>query len=95
MKKIFVLYALVLSIPLALGAAAAQADRFDALKKEMAKLEAEQQALVDTNKQLLTDISGLTSPVRIEEFARDTLMLDKKEPEEVLQIHIYGRRNGN
>ncbi|MDR0539821.1 MAG: septum formation initiator family protein [Spirochaetaceae bacterium] len=95
MLKFITLYAFVLSIPFALGLAAAQANRYTALQKDMAALQAEQETIVDANKQLLTEIAQLSSPVRIGEFARDTLRLDKKEPEDVLQIHIYGRRHGN
>lgn len=94
MGRIALLYVIVLTIPLALGLAAAQTNRCHALKKEMAALTREQEVLLDGNKRLIAEIAGLSSSARIEEVARANLGMDKKEPEDVLQIHIYGRGNG-
>ena len=90
MGRLILFYVIVLSIPLTLGICAHQAARYDALKKEMSRLMDEQELLVDTNKRLITEIAGLSSSARIEDFARNTLGMDKKDPEDVLQIHIFG-----
>ncbi|MDR2602097.1 MAG: cell division protein FtsL [Spirochaetaceae bacterium] len=93
MGRLILLYAIVLSIPLSLGASAWQAARYDALKTELELLNKEQERLVDDNKRLITEIAGLSSSARIEEFARGPLGLNKKSPEDVLQIRIYGKND--
>jgi cell division protein FtsL len=47
-----------------------------------------QQEWIDNNKRLIRDIAVLSSSARIEEFARANLALEKKRPEDVLQVII-------
>ncbi|MDR2803594.1 MAG: cell division protein FtsL [Treponema sp.] len=85
--KIF-LYIMALSVPLSFGAAVWQSARYTALKREMQFLIERQEEWIDNNKRLITDISVLSSSARIEEFAKENLGLEKKDPEYVLQVII-------
>ncbi|GHV83559.1 hypothetical protein AGMMS50212_08990 [Spirochaetia bacterium] len=87
-RKRILLYTIVLSIPAALGLAAWQSARYTALKNEVKLLDERQQEWIDNNKKLITDIAILSSSARIEEFAKNNLGLDKKKPEDVLQVRI-------
>jgi cell division protein FtsL len=86
-QKIF-LYVMALTIPLSLGALVWHSARYSALKAEMRILTERQEEWVDNNKQLIADITALSSPARIAEFAKLNLGLEKKAPEDVLQIII-------
>jgi cell division protein FtsL len=85
-------YFIVLSIPLLLGLAAWQSARYGDLERELGRLENSQKEWVENNKRLIAGILLLSSPDRIEHIARDELGMEKKRPEEVLQIYI--RRKG-
>jgi cell division protein FtsL len=84
----FFLYFMALSISLSLGAAVWQSARYAALKREAQALVERQEEWIENNKRLITDIAVLSSSARIEDFAREKLGLEKKEPEEVLQVII-------
>ncbi|GMO34243.1 MAG: hypothetical protein Ta2F_10340 [Termitinemataceae bacterium] len=88
MSNRVLLYIMVITLPLALGAAAWQSTRFVSLQKEITVLEDQQKELVENSNRIIADIGKLSSPTRIEEFAKTNLGLDKKKPEEILQIHI-------
>jgi cell division protein FtsL len=80
----------VLSVPCFLGLAAWQSSRYGDLEREIATLEKTQEEWVENNKRLIAGIAFLSSPDRIEHIARNELGLNKKQPEEVLQISIDG-----
>ncbi|MDR1362531.1 MAG: cell division protein FtsL [Spirochaetaceae bacterium] len=84
----FFLYAMAISIPLSLGAAVWQTARYAALKQEVRILLEQQEEWIDNNKRLITDIAVLSSSARIENFAKTNLSLEKKDPEDVLQVII-------
>ncbi|GHV85712.1 hypothetical protein AGMMS50230_13200 [Spirochaetia bacterium] len=88
MIRRFFLYLIVLSVPFFLGLAAWQSARYGDLERELKKLEKTQEEWVENNKRLIAGIAFLSSPDRIEHIARDELLLEKKQPEEVLQISI-------
>ena len=88
MIRRFFFYCFILTIPAFLGLSAWQSSRYGDLERELKKLEKTQEEWVESNKQLIADIAYLSSPDRIEHIARDTLGLQKKQPEEVLQISI-------
>ena len=88
-KRIF-LYCFVLSVPVLLALTAWQASRYGDLERELRKLEKTQEEWVENNKRLIAGIAFLSSPDRIEHIARKELGLQKKQPEEVLQISISG-----
>jgi cell division protein FtsL len=79
---------MALSLPLALGAVIWQSARYSTLKSEVKALVERQEEWVDNNKRLISDIAVLSSSARIEELARSNLMLEKKPPEDVLQVVI-------
>jgi cell division protein FtsL len=84
----FLLYVMALSIPLSLGIAVWQSSCYATLKREIQILVERQEEWIDNNKRLITDIAVLSSSSRIEDFAKENLRLEKKEPEEVLQVII-------
>ncbi|MDR2098065.1 MAG: cell division protein FtsL [Spirochaetaceae bacterium] len=88
MRRKILLYAMALSLPLSLGAVIWQSARYSALRDEMKILTGRQQEWIDNNKRLIRDIAVLSSSARIEEFARANLTLEKKRPEDVLQVII-------
>jgi cell division protein FtsL len=75
-----------------LGLASWQSLRYAAIEKEIAGLEEAQREWIDSNKRLIAGIAVLSSADRIEHIAKEELALVKKEPEEVLQIRIEGRK---
>lgn len=88
MANKFLLYAMVISVPLSLGGAAFQSARFYTLEKQVKELNEEQQKTVEANKRIITDIALLSSSARIEKIAKDNLGLDKIQPENTLTIII-------
>jgi cell division protein FtsL len=93
MKYVFI-YVFALTIPLMLGLAAWQSQRYVEIEKEIIRLEEAQREWIDSNKRLIAGISVLSSAERIEHIAREELGLLKKTPEEVLQIRIEGEGRG-
>ena len=93
MKIRLILYFCVFTIPLVLGLATWQSNRYTELEREVAKLESSQEEWLESNKRLIAAIAVLSSSERIENIAIRDLRLSKKRPEEVLQIHIVGGRN--
>ena len=93
MKTRLILYFCAFTIPLVLGLAAWQSNRFTELEWEVAQLENSQEEWLESNKRLIAGIAVLSSSERIEYIAIHDLRLSKKRPEEVLQIHIVGGRN--
>ena len=87
-KKLILLYAAVLTIPLFLALAAWQSCRYAALKKEMLRMEETQAEWVESNKRLIAGIAVLSSAQRIERIARTELKMRKIKPENVMLIKI-------
>lgn len=90
-RRVILLYAIVLSIPLLLGAVAWQSFRYATLEREIAQLEASQKIWVESNKSLIALITSLSGPERIENYAVKVLGLKKIRPEQVMQVRIEGR----
>ncbi|AEF82574.1 cell division protein FtsL [Leadbettera azotonutricia] len=88
MKRYWLVYFIVLTIPLLLGLIAWQSSRYSDLEKEVRTLEAVQEDWVESNKRLIAGIAVLSSSERIENIAIHDLRLDKIEPEDVLQVRI-------
>jgi cell division protein FtsL len=85
------LYFVVLTIPLALGAATWQSERYNRLGVEVERLEAEAAELVEKNKQLVAEIAALSSSARIAEIAKSDMGLAQKQPEDVIEVTIETR----
>lgn len=95
MIRRLLLYVCVLTIPLLLGLNAWQASRYTQVEKELHELEEKQDEWLDSNKRLIAGIAVLSSTERIEYIAREDLKLEKKTPEEILQIHIVSGRDSD
>lgn len=91
-RRLLLLYAIALSIPVLLGTAAWQSSRYASLERNIARLEVNQETWVESNKDLITAITTLSGPERIERYAVTVLGLVKIRPEHVIQIRIEGRK---
>jgi cell division protein FtsL len=91
MKNKLLVYVMVCTIPLSFALLTWQAVRFSALKTEIGRLHKVQDEWVENNKRLITEIASLSSSARIEMIAKNSLGLDKKRPEEVMQVTISKR----
>jgi len=89
-KKYFLLYLLALTIPLFLCLLVWQSNRYQALSRELVRLEQTQVEWVESNKRLIAGISEYSSPDRIEDIAKSELNLQKIQPEYFLQVKIVG-----
>jgi len=87
------LYFFVLTIPVFLGIAAWQSVRYMELDKNVRRLEAVQEDLVESNRKLLAGIAVLSSSSRIEQIAVHDFGLSKMRAEDVLQVRIEGGEN--
>jgi len=90
MKRYFLLYLLVLTIPVFLASLVWQSHRYQNLESEIFRLEQMQEEWVESNKRLIADIAEYSSAERIEETARYQLELKKIPPEHLLQVRISG-----
>lgn len=90
MVKKICLYMMVLSIPLFLMGAVWQGDRYAALRAEVDWLTERQEMVIEENRRLIAEITVLSSSARIENIARTSLGLEKKAPEEVIEVTIKG-----
>jgi cell division protein FtsL len=88
MRRYWLVYFIVLTIPLFLGLTAWQSTRYSELEKETRTLEAAQEDWVESNRRLIAGIAVLSSSERIENIALHDLGLAKIEPEDVLQVRI-------
>jgi len=89
-KRYLLLYFLVLTIPLFPGLLVWQSNRYQNLKREIARLEQTQSEWVESNKRLIAGIAEYSSPQRIEYVALNHLDLRKIKPEYLLQVKITG-----
>jgi cell division protein FtsL len=89
-KKFLLLYFLVFTIPLFPGLLVWQSNRYQNLKRDLARLEQSQSEWVESNKRLIAGIAEYSSPQRIESVAVYQLDLRKIRPEYLLQVKITG-----
>lgn len=87
-KKNIPLYALALSIPLLLCFDSFQSSRYSDLQKEVRKLETSETALIEDNKNLIAEISLLSSAERIESFAINQLGMRKAGSDEIIRVEV-------
>jgi cell division protein FtsL len=83
---------LLLSVPLLLGLNVLQASKYTRLQQELSEKEAAQVEWVNKNKELITELSGLEAPARIETYAREKLGLRRAKPNEVLRVELENGR---
>jgi cell division protein FtsL len=84
----FILYCVVISIPLLLTLVVWQTNRYKNLHKELSRLEQTQSEWIESNKRLIAGITEYSSPERIEQIAVKQLELRKIRPEDLLQVKI-------
>jgi len=94
MRRFFLLYLLVITIPVFLASIVWQSNRYQNMENELSRLEQTQEEWVESNKRLIAGIAEYSSAERIEEIARYQLELKKIPPEHLLQVKIAGG-NGN
>jgi cell division protein FtsL len=87
-KRYLAVYFAVVTIPLLLGLAVWQSNRYRNLEQEIRRLEQLQAEWVEGNKRLIAANAVLSSPQRIEHIAQKDLGLRKIRPENVLQVNI-------
>jgi len=90
MKKYFLLYLMVFTIPLFLGILVWQSNRYQNLYKELTRLEQSQEEWVESNKRLVAGITEYSSPERIDQIAQGSMGLQKIRPEHLLQVKVLG-----
>jgi cell division protein FtsL len=88
MARKILIYFMLITIPLSLGAAIYQSNRYASLRKAVERLAAAQDAALEENKRLEAQIALLASSQRIKEIALHDLGLELKQPEEITQIII-------
>ena len=81
---------LALCIPGALAIGGMRSRKYADLNKDVTDLETRQQTLVDENKNLITDISLLSSTDRIERIAEEELGMRQAESEEIVRVQMKG-----
>ncbi len=79
---------LTLAIPLVLFACIWQSGRYTALENEVARLDKQQYEVIALNKRLISGISVLSAPERIERVAMDDLGMRKARPGEIMRIEL-------
>ncbi len=87
-KKNIPLYALALAIPLLLCFDSFQSHRYSMLQKEVKKLETSETVLIEDNKNLVAEISLLSSAERIESFAVNELGMRKAGSDEIVRVEV-------
>ncbi len=79
---------LTLAIPLALFATVWQTSRYTALENEVSRMDKEQYEVITLNKRLISGISVLSTPERIERVAVQDLRMRKAFPSEIMRIEL-------
>ncbi|ULQ60173.1 cell division protein FtsL [Brucepastera parasyntrophica] len=79
---------IVISIPAVLFAGILQTGRYGALESEVRQLNTEQHEVIAENKKLISGITVLSTPERIEKIAVEDLAMRKAKPEEIMRIEL-------
>lgn len=83
---------MAISIPLMLILYAFQSKKYTDLSKEISNLETQQEKLIEENKNLISDISILTTADRIESVAVDELQMHKAKSDDIVRVEMTGER---
>ena len=76
------------AIPFLLILNARQAEKYRDLKNEIISLEKKQEDLINENKNLISDISVLSSADRIEKIAEEDLGMKKADSEDIIRLEV-------
>lgn len=85
------IYLLTLSIPVFLVAATVQSKHYLKIEQDVAVLEKKQNKLIEENKEMVTNISLLSSSERIEKIATEQLGMRKADSSEIIRVSIKGK----
>lgn len=91
LKTHLIVYLFAVLIPVLLIINAVQANRYTKLKDELDFLEDTQVELVEKNRELISEISVLSSSDRIERIAEKDLGMHKAQKEEIVRVEIKAR----
>jgi Cell division protein FtsL. len=80
------------SVPVLLILDGIQARRYENLSDEVSALEKKQEDLIEDNKQLVTNISVLSSTDRIEKIAETNLGMHKAETGDIVRVEMKGAK---
>ncbi len=90
MRK-YLMFFMAFTVPLFIFLNIWQVFCYESLEDSVVSLEKEQDRWIEKNKRIVTSLSILSSPERIERLAVDKLGLRKKEPGS--RIYIYSSEN--
>ena len=90
-KVHIMVYVFALLIPILLIVNAVQATRYTKLKDELSELEDAQAILVEKNRELISEISVLSSSDRIARIAERDLGMHKARKEEIVRVEIKAK----
>lgn len=91
--KIHILvYLFAILIPVLLIANAVQANRHSKLKEEVSNIEENQSKLVEKNRELISEISILSSSTRIGRIAEKDLGMHKAKKEEIIRVGFESKK---
>lgn len=79
---------LAIAIPVLLFSIVWQSHRYTSLEREIVRIEREQQLLVEENRRMISGISVLSTPERIQRVATEDLGMRKAETYEIMRISI-------
>lgn len=79
---------LAIAIPVLLFSIVWQSHRYASLERDIARIEREQQRLVEENRRMISGISVLSTPERIQRVATEDLGMRKAETHEIMRISI-------
>lgn len=79
---------MTLMIPLSLAAVVWQTARYSQVEADLARMEREQHDVIALNRRLISGISVLSAPERIERVATENLGMRKALPAEIMRIEL-------
>lgn len=88
--KSSLLFVLAFCIPALLAVDTIQSRRYAGLEKEVKNLDEKQKTLIESNKQLITEISVLSGSERIENLAVNELAMHRASSAEIVRIEVKG-----
>ena len=91
LKTHVIVYLFALLIPVLLIINAFQADKFTKLRDEVEDMQKEQVEMVEKNRELISEISVLSSSDRIERIAERDRGMHKAKKEEIVRVEIKSK----
>jgi hypothetical protein len=89
-KRYFLIFFMVLTIPLFLGLNTWQSNKCGNLRRELGRLEREQVEMMEKNREAAARVTEMLAAGKLEENAREKMGLTKMRPEDIFLIRITG-----